>query len=279
MGRIERRECSCEKCVSYNLCKHIEERFHNQIVADKGNWREIYDSGQRVGTPIRRCAQTVFKSYKNAFFNKQVLEIGCGCLSELDKEFCQEYKVDYVGIDPERLPGVFIDNGPVFLRRAQNKVMPKILKLFNVKKYRLNKYQHYIRDSFPSRKLKDKSSELIYGNSTIEHWHEKENNVERSVEAYKNDIDECYRLLCQGGVLLMNCPIYVHGNILFMRGQVSIIEGIFENGNWRKVTFEYWRRNYSGLMPYCPQVRKEYFNNEFGIDLKNIWLLNIVAEK
>ncbi|MCK4809549.1 MAG: class I SAM-dependent methyltransferase [Candidatus Omnitrophica bacterium] len=279
MSRIERKEYSCEKCVSYDFCKHIEERFHNQIIADKGNWREIYDNGQRVGTPIRRCAQTIFKSYESIFFNKQVLEIGCGCLSELDKQFCQEHKVNYVGIDPGRLPGVFIDNEPVFLWRVQNKVMPRILKLFNVKKYRLNKYQYYIRDAFPSEELEGRNFDLIYGNSTIEHWHEKESSLELSVEAYKRAMDECYRLLKQGGILLMNCPIYVHGNILFMRGEMDAIEGIFENGNWRKVTFEYWRRNYSGLMPYCPQARKEYFNNEFGIDLENIWLLNIVAKK
>jgi len=278
MRQIEKRERSCEKCESYDICKQIEDKFYNQIIANKGNWREIYDNGQRVGTPIRRCAKAAFKFYANLFLNKKVLEIGCGPSSELNKKFCQEYNVNYIGIDPERLPYTFI-NRPIFLQRIQNKVIPKILKLFTVNKYQLNQYQYYIRDSFPSQELKGRSFDVIYGNSTIEHWHEEENNIELSATAYKQDISECYRLLRQNGVLLINCPIYVHGNILFMQGKIDIIESIFKGGGWRKVTFEYWRRDHNGLMPYCPQARRDYFLKEFNIDLKNIWLLNIIAEK
>lgn len=86
-------------------------------------------------------------------------------------------------------------------------------------------------------------------------------------------------MLKDEGTLLINCPIYVHGNKLFMQGKIEIIKNIFMHNKWKRLIFEYWRKDHSDLMPYCPHARKEYFKKQFNIDLDNIWLLNVVAEK
>ncbi len=76
----------------------------------------------------------------------------------------------------------------------------------------------------------------------------------------------------------MNCPLYVHGNDIFVLGKISIIENFFSS-KWKSVEFEYWRELYDDLMPYCPDKRKKIFKETYNIDLDNIWLLNIVATK
>lgn len=279
MSEIIQKESKCNECVNYAQCKEIEVKFRGRVLEDRGNWREIYDSGKRVGTPIRRCTGAIVKTHTDKFVNKKVLEIGCGSSSEINKAFCKKNNVDYYGIDSRHLPFVFVDINVALLRKLQQNFFSQVFKTLSIKDYRLNKHQCYILDTFPSKKLKEEEFDSIYGNSTIEHWHEKEEDVPTSFGLYKKDIEVCYRLLKKGGVLLMNCPIYVHGNLLFMKGKVGLVEDICASCNWRRIVFEYWRRDYSDLMPYCPERRKKVFKEKFNIDLENIWLLNVVAEK
>ena len=80
-------------------------------------------------------------------------------------------------------------------------------------------------------------------------------------------------------LLLINCPIHVHGNIIFMMGNIDMIECFLDNGLWESVTFEHWREKHDDLLPYAPDHRKQAWRDKYGIDLLNIWLLNIVAKK
>ena len=209
-----------------------------------------------------------------------MLEIGCGARSEIDYKFCSNNNTQYVGIDPDSLPPLYIPHTPG--KPIQNKLFNGVLRLFRITKYPLkNSHQSYIFDTFSSKQFKQLKSEtldLIYSNSTIEHWHEQENDMEHSLELYKTDIHQCYKLLKPGGVLLINCPIFVHGNRIFLEGRIDLIERFFDD-RWSSIKIEHWRQHYDDLMPYCPVRRKEAFRKLYGIELKNIWLLNVVAKK
>ena len=61
----------------------------------------------------------------------------------------------------------------------------------------------YVRDRFPSARLRGRTFDVIYGSSSIEHWHEDLDDREESIAAYQRDIRECYELLRPGGVLLI----------------------------------------------------------------------------
>ncbi|MCP4264273.1 MAG: class I SAM-dependent methyltransferase [Candidatus Brocadiaceae bacterium] len=268
---------NCKSCIKYNECRSIENKYKDKLQELDGNWRAIIENGRRVGTPIRRCSYAIVETHLNKFMDRSVLEIGCGPLSEIDYAFCRQNNVSYTGLDPERIPLYFIPHTKG--KSLQNNIFTSLLKIFNVKKYpKRNLYQRYIMDNFPSHLLEQNSFDLIYSNSSIEHWHQEEEDIQASLNLYREDMNSCYDILRPGGMLLMNCPVYVHGNDIFVRGKINIIENFF-SGKWKSVEFEHWRELHDDLMPYCPDKRKESFKETYSIDLVNIWLLNIVATK
>jgi SAM-dependent methyltransferase len=211
--------------------------------------------------------------HSDFFKNKDLLEIGCGGSSKLDEMFCQTYKTRYVGIDPVSLPLI------------KAKLLPsKKLQIFltfiltRLGWMRWSKWRRHILDSFPTRKLRGMLFDTIYANNSIEHWNEDLVDFEESIQAYKKDIIECNLLLKPGGILIVNCPIHVHGNVLFITGKVEAIEECFGD-EWSSIVLEYWREQHDDLMPYCPEKRREFFQNKYGINLTNIWTINIIATK
>jgi SAM-dependent methyltransferase len=208
--------------------------------------------------------------------NIKMLEIGCGASREISERFCVDRNIEYVGVD-ESLPFHGIKNMP--LHNIQQKVIMKFCKALNIRKMqKINSHQRFIRDTFPTKHVNGCFFDVIYGNSTIEHWHEKNEDIESSLSNYKSDIELCYNLLGDGGKLLMSCPIYVHGNHIFMHGHTDMIVEMFSE-NWSSVTFEVWRKSHGDLLPYCPDDRRMYFKEAFDIDLKNIYLINVTAIK
>jgi len=271
------KDINCGSCTKYDECRAIESKHKDLLEELEGNWRAVFEDGKRVDSPIRRCSHAIFDAHCNKFRGKDVLEIGCGPLSEIDYDFCKKHNVRYTGLDPDRLPGYFIPY--TFGRSVQNKIFTSALDLFKIKKFpKRNAFQRYIKDYFPSALLQPGSFDLVYGNSTIEHWHENEKEMQMAHEHYRKDIRACYDLLRPGGRLLINCPIYVHGNNIFVYGKVDLIETLFST-EWKSVEFEHWRETHDDLMPYCPKKRKESFKEAYNIDLVNIWILNIIAEK
>ena len=145
--------------------------------------------------------------------------------------------------------------------------------------YKRNSYQLYIKNKFPSKYLLPESFDLIYSNSSIEHWHESIEDSDQSLELYKKDISFCYKILKPGGYLLINTPIHVHGNKIFVHGKIEKIEKFFNYDYWKSITFEHWREQFDDLMPYAPVHRKKAWINKYGYDFNNIWIGNIVAKK
>jgi len=89
---------------------------------------------------------------------------------------------------------------------------------------------------------------------------------------------KCYEMLNPGGILIVECPVLVHGNFLWQHSRIDLIEKLFDS-QWSSVIFEHWREQHDDLMPYCPEHRKIGFKEQYNINLDNIWDLNIVAIK
>ena len=250
MNKIIHKQVNCNSCLNYSTCRNIEAKYRDALLENEGNWRAIFQDGKRIGTPIRRCSHSIVKTYLNRFHNKTMLEIGCGPQSEIDYNFCRNNTIQYVGIDPERLPPLYIPGTRG--KSIQDKLFTGALRFFRSTRHpHRNSHQRYILDAFPSRHLKAETFDLIYGNSTVEHWHQHQKDLERSLELYKADFRQCYKLLKPGGALLINCPIFVHGNRIFMEGRIDLIEDFLED-QWSSVVIEHWRQQHDDLMPYCP---------------------------
>ncbi len=275
--RIEHQNIHCTSCLNYENCKHLENKLSDALNEHDGNWRSLIHDGRRVDTPIRRCSQAIVKKHLCKFKDSHVLEIGCGPLSEIDVNFCRENNIVYVGIDPERLPTPI--SMPWF--KLLNGMIYVLFNHFIKYKshYKKNNFQSYIKGTVFSEHLSNESFDLIYANNSIEHWHEEVQDIDQSLELYRRDISRCYSLLRPGGHLLVNLPIHVHGNKIFMHGEVDIIERFFDGNDWGSVVFEHWREQHDDLMPYAPVQRKKAWLSSFGFELTNIWLGNIVAKK
>lgn len=68
----------------------------------------------------------------------------------------------------------------------------------------------------------DNSFDLIICNQTIEHW------FEYGV-TYKKALDEINRVLKPNGIAMINAPIHVHGDIIFLRGEYTKIKKLFKH--------------------------------------------------
>jgi len=170
MLNILHENINCRSCTNYNHCKSVEEKYKDELVDLKGNWRSIFDTNGRVGTPTRRCSQAIIQKHLTAFKNKRVLEIGCGPFSPINFEFCQKYNVAYIGIEPERLPQ--FSHSISIVERIINKIYTVFTKALRIRRHYRNRRQTYILDFFPSPLIERERFDLLYSNSSVEHWHE-----------------------------------------------------------------------------------------------------------
>lgn len=282
-GIIRHENINCRSCISYQKCKSLDQKYKNQLDELDGQWRQIFEGSNRIGAPTRRCSEAIIQKHIEAFRNKRVLEIGCGPLSAIDKKFCEQNNIQYLGLDRDRLPLFYFFS--VFGRgkNLQHKLYLKCLKRLGIKKIWRNRYQSFMAEWFPTPILEGEKFDLIYGNSTIEHWHENTDppyidDIEKSIELYTSDINKCYDLLNPGGKLIQECPVFLHGSILWKFAKINDIKKLFDS-KWEEVVFEHWRENTDDLMPYSPKEWKIGFKEDYDIVHKNIWDLNIVATK
>ena len=101
---IRHENINCRSCVNYNKCKSLDQKYKNLLKKLDGQWRQIFEGSNRIGSPTRRCSEAIIQKHLSAFRNKRVLEIGCGPLSVIDKKFCEQNNVQYLGLDRDRLP-------------------------------------------------------------------------------------------------------------------------------------------------------------------------------
>jgi SAM-dependent methyltransferase len=267
-------EINCASCHMHDKCRTIEAEFGGELDRNGGNWRALQGAaGTRVDSPIRRCVQAILEKHADRFREARVLEIGCGPSSALTEEFCERQGVRYVGLDADRLPALSITGLP--FARFQTRIFARLLRMGFMPRFGR---KQFLLDRFPSPRLEGRRFTLIYGASTLEHWHEDITDRALTVEAYQKDLRACYDLLEPGGTLLIDMPLHVHGNEHFVRGDEALAREILDS-RWSSVTLERWRRLTDDLRPYRPAARVKHYREKYGFTLDNIWLLNIVATK
>lgn len=274
MTAFQEVEVSCATCHLHPTCRSIEAEHGPELDRNGGNWRALRNSvGVRIDSPIRRCVQAILEKHTPKFTGARVLEIGCGPASALTDAFCEANQVTYTGLDPDRLPDLAHSWLP--FPGFQNRVYGKLLRLGHMPR---RGRKQFLLDYFPSPKLHGMQFDLIYGASTLEHWHENLTDRAETVAAYRKDMKVCFDLLAPGGILLIDMPLHVHGNEHFIRGDEALARDILDE-RWSSVTLERWRRRHDDLRPYRPEGRVKHFGEKYGFTLENIWLLNIVASK
>jgi len=55
-----------------------------------------------------------------------------------------------------------------------------------------------------------------------------------------------------GGTLYLDAPIHLHGNEMFIMGDLEKIRSLFLPDQWKNVQFEKWREDYQPLEKYPP---------------------------
>lgn len=133
------------------------------------------------------------------------------------------------------------------------------------------------------------SMDWVLAFSTIEHWHEANDSIEKG-------LSEIYRVLTPGGKLLITLPLFIHGADDFLLGRVDRIMPKFFALPWQSVYTEAWRREHSPLEPEYPYLRFREFKgsrhkrrrHQYMLEkriekkwetLPSCWIMEVLAEK
>ena len=138
---LEHQNINCISCLNYENCKKLENKYFDDLMENGGNWRSLFDDGNRVNSPPRRCTNAIVKKHLDKFNNSHVLEIGCGPLSEIDLNFCRENNLGTKKFDSDFYSGPFIDASEK--NNVEIKVVNRAKKL-----YPRNNYGNRIHGSF-----------------------------------------------------------------------------------------------------------------------------------
>ena len=77
----------------------------------------------------------------------------------------------------------------------------------------------------------DNSFDIILCNQTMEHWFEYNITLKKALK-------EIHRILKPGGLLMINSPIYGHGDPRFLKGELNKIKKQFNKKQWNITLFE-----------------------------------------
>lgn len=220
-----------------------------KVVANDCPRCEFYDAGRRrcsieEGSPVRKCVIAINRKLL-AELNAtrapiRVLEIGCGAWSPI-KDGASGL-VEWHGIDVQRE----IRGRPtVATAIASVEQMP-----------------------YP-----DEYFDLVYGNQSAEHWFEYGVTFARALA-------EISRVLKTGAPLHLNLPIHLHGNKVFLRGEIGEFLGQLDPAAWEIECVEEWRRHPSPLPAYAPWRSSVIMSSAlWPRQPETAWILNVKARK
>lgn len=210
------------------------------------------------GTPLRKCVVAGIEAHLHNAKGKSVLELGFGRFS-LAKNLVKRSGGIWTGIEP---------------RQSMDK-KPKIGR---------GGYGHA--ENIP---FSDETFDMVFGIQTLEHWGQKCSGAARAPSEYEDCLNEILRVLKPCGTIYLDAPIHLHGNEMFIMGDIERIKNHFADDLWCNLVVERWRYDYQPLERYAPYEKlfdewKEeitsYSVEEVEMAKQNpIWLLTISAEK
>lgn len=171
---------------------------------------------------LRACSMAILKKHMRNI-KGQVLEVGYGRLS-LARRWInrnRSKKGTWIGLDPAR------------------------------------NYEGAIKAYVGDIPFDDNSFDWVLAFSTIEHWHEMGDTVQKG-------LSEIHRTLKPGGCFLCTLPFHVHGDSDFVLGDVASVTSLFFAFSWDSIQFEQWRRDYHPLEPQYAYRHLRRFENRRG---------------
>ncbi len=220
-----------------------------KVVANACRRCEFYDAARRrcsieEGSPVRKCVIAINRKLLaelNATRARiRVLEIGCGSWSPI-KEGVSGL-VEWHGIDVQR---VIRGKPTVATAIASVEEMP-----------------------YP-----DEYFDFVYGNQSAEHWFEYGVTFERALA-------EISRVLKTGAPLHLNLPVHLHGNKVFLRGELDAFLGRLDPAAWDVECVEEWRKDPSPLPAYAPWRNSVIMSSALWPRRPDTaWILNVKARK
>lgn len=172
------------------------------------------------GSPLRKCVVSSIEAHLHDCKGKSVLEIGFGRF-KLAKKLVQRAGGTWTGVEPKR----------------PKEEKPTIGK---------GGYGHATYIPFP-----DRTFDKIFAIQSLEHWGQKAGGV-REPSCYSECVAEVSRVLKPGGTIYLDAPVHLHGNEMFIMGDLAKVRSIFSDKIWKNVQIEKWRENYEPLERYTP---------------------------
>lgn len=196
--------------------------------------------------PLRKCLQflTLYNFGKIIKPGYKVLEVGCG-YDDFAKVVVEDLEGLWFGIDPQEVHG----KGRKSIRTHKGQAG---------------------RIPFESNYF-----DFVYANQSMEHWRDFGDEI-------CHGISEIYRVLKKDKCAMINVPIHLHGDKIFIEGNIQTIENYFLDFNWKEIDFQEWRKEYKPLSPcYVWKKSRERKPDRYKNVLENSssWILNVICKK
>lgn len=208
-----------------------------------------FDSDKQIctvekGSPIRKCVCALLeKELSTLEPSLNFLEVGCGSW-DFAKKIVEDRSCNWFGVEP---------------RLEDEKGIPSISTHVG---------------TVANLPFENNFFDYVLGNQTLEHWQEWKT-------SYSKGFRELYRVLKPGGVLSMNVPIHLHGNEIFVKGDLPKILKLFNLRLWEGLSYEAWRRDCEPLKPFEGYKLNAFARNDLisDKDVPSSWIMQIMTRK
>ncbi len=183
-----------------------------------------FDAGAQAcsvpfGSPLRKCVTAAQEANLHSLNGKDLLEIGFGKHS-IPRLLVTGAGGTWTGIEP-------------MMPRERPAAMGQ------------GGFGHVADIPFP-----DASFDVVAGIQSIEHWSEPLPDPDLKT-GHAAGLEEVWRVLRPGGSIYFCAPIHLHGDEMFIAGDMQRIRALFDPLPWQDLVLETWREDHAPLDRYA----------------------------